>query len=156
MLRSAIPGWRPSLSCRHPLRLALLCHRCRLLTHDKHQRTFCFFEQGCGSRAEGQLVAGARADSHNDQVVLAVVDLTKNGVLRRTGAAHGPLNHYTVGIAEPDDLPNDRFGAAQWRNGGAYLPLPGASAGLRERSEKWSAVSDASEACAKAIAISAP
>jgi hypothetical protein len=80
-------------------RLVRLGLRAKRFTCDKENRAFCAREQFRRDLAKEKLVTRSWAYTHHQKIVTTDLELTKNGLLRRSNAAHRALDLDTVMIA---------------------------------------------------------
>jgi hypothetical protein len=97
----------------------------RSLTTNRREQSACSSKAG-RYLAEIQLISGPWAYAHHEEVMISYLKLTKNSLLGRGYAAHDAFDLNSVGISQPDNLPDHRLRAGSWRQRCANLALPGA------------------------------
>ena len=112
------------LDCRGLARLGL---RGRGFVCDEENRAFRPLEQLRRNLTEEKLVAGPRAYAHHQEIVTADLELTENGFLRRSDAAHRASHLDPIMISQPDSLADDGFCTGCWGECRADVTLPRAS-----------------------------
>jgi hypothetical protein len=98
--------------------------RGKRFTGDKQNRAFCALEQFRRHLAEEELVASPWAYTHHQKIVMADLELTKNGLLRLANTAHRALYLDPVMIAQSDNLADDSVGTRRRSECGANVALP--------------------------------
>jgi len=101
--------------------------RGKRLTRDEKKRAFRPLEQLRRNLTKEKLVAGSRAYAHHQEIVTADLELTENGFLRRSDAAHRASHLDPIMISQPDNLADDGFRTGCWGECGPDVTLPRAS-----------------------------
>jgi len=85
------------------------------------------WSSSAGTSPKKKLVAWPWTYTHHQKIVSADLELTKNGLLRRSNAAHRALYLDTVMISQSDNLADHSVGARRRSERGADVALPRAS-----------------------------